>query len=101
MDDREPPYLHGAMVLLEECHETVEALFTRFERAGDVRTKRAIVEAALYELKIHAAIEELIEPDAQRGSVQNLIAELESMTGDESRMTSASRLSASPIWSAP
>ena len=88
MDDRETPYLFGALALLKECHETVEELFTRFEGTADILTKRKIVEAALHELKIHATIEELLlhpelvpfEPDP---SVQSLIAELESMNGDE------------------
>ena len=80
---------------MKECHETVETLFSRFEEAEDSKTKRRIVEAALYELKIHAVIEELalhpalepelIAPRAERRNVQSLIAELESMTGSESR----------------
>ena len=95
MADRERDHLHGVISLLIECHETAEALFTRFEGAEDSRAKRKIVEAALYELKIHAVIEELVlhpalepelvEPRAKREAIQSLISELEPMTGGERR----------------
>ena len=92
MDDRERPYLFGALSLLKESHETVESLFDRYERAEDVRTKREIVEAALHELKVHATIEELLlhpeqdlsESDLERRNIEELISELESMNGGES-----------------
>jgi hypothetical protein len=94
MEDREPSYLHGAVCLLKECHETVESLFARFERTEDARAKRKIVEEALYELKIHATIEELllhpalepelIEPEEDRRAVKTLVDELQVMTGAES-----------------
>jgi hypothetical protein len=94
--DAEPPYLHGTLTLLQECHEAVEALFARFETAEDPKTRRALVEAALHELKVHAAIEELLlhpalEPELvaaekePRRHVRRLIAELEEMTGEEAR----------------
>jgi hypothetical protein len=93
MDDRVPSHLHGALSLIKECHETVEALFARFERTEDARIKSKIIDASLYELKIHATIEELllhpalepelIESDAERSNVRSLIAELESPIGDE------------------
>ena len=96
MDDAEPAYLHGALTLLQESHEAVEELFARFETAEDPKTRRKVVEAALHELKVHAAIEELvlhpaIEPETvaaekePRRHVRRLIAELEAMTGEESR----------------
>ena len=95
MNDHEPPYLHGAISLLKECHEKVEDFFVRFERAEYPGEKRKIVEAALYELKIHSTIEELIlhpalkpaliESKEARRSVRRLIAELESMSGSEKR----------------
>jgi hypothetical protein len=92
MDDREQPYLFGALSLLDECDETMEGLFARYEGAEDVRAKRKIVEAALHELKIHATIEELLlhpgpEPSeraAERRNIERLIAELEPLSGGES-----------------
>jgi hypothetical protein len=96
MTDREPPFLHGAMILLDESHRTTEALFARFDRAEDARERRRLAEAALHELKVHAAIEELVLPDAvapevlvtekePRRHMLRLIAELEAMTGGEKR----------------
>ena len=93
MDDQDRHYLFGAVTLLKECHETLERLFARFDPSDDVRAKRRIVAAAVYELKIHATIEELLlhpapepfESDAERRCIQDLIEKLESMTGEESR----------------
>ncbi|MFI5362925.1 MAG: hypothetical protein ACHQ49_13220 [Elusimicrobiota bacterium] len=87
MDDRESPYLYGALSLLDDSRRTVEALFCRFEQAQDARTKREIAESALHELKVYSTIEELflplepesIEPEAKRRGVRSLIAEFESM----------------------
>jgi hypothetical protein len=96
MVESEPPYLHGALSLLEECHEALERFFSRFETADDPKSRRKAVEAALHELKVHATIEELvlhpaIEPErveAETGArrhVRRLVAELEAMTGAEAR----------------
>jgi hemerythrin-like domain-containing protein len=49
--------------MLREDHERVKDLFEQFEQAGDSRTKQRIVETALLELEVHAALEEsLIYP---------------------------------------
>lgn len=96
MDATEHPYLHGALASLDESRNTVEALFERFEAAVDRATRRAIVEAALHELKVHATIEELmLDPGRDAASVAaereprrhiaRLIAELQAMTGEEKR----------------
>lgn len=96
MEAAHHPYLHGALTLLDESRGTVEALFERFEAAEDRGTRRAIVEAALHELKVRATIEELMLHPAMdaavvasgkeaRRHVARLIAELQAMTGEESR----------------
>lgn len=96
MNATDHSYLHGALALLEESRNEVEALFERFEASGDRKTRREIVEAVLHELKVHATIEELMlhpwmdaaqvaaerEP---RRHVARLIAELQAMTGEEKR----------------
>ena len=90
------PYLHGALALLDESRGSIEDLFVRFDAAEDRKTRRAIVEAALHEIKVHATIEELMlhpgmgaaEAAAEREPrrhVARLIAELQEMTGEEKR----------------
>ena len=51
-----------AITLLRSDHKTVEALFKRFEKAGDRAyvDKREIVDRIIEELSVHAAIEELV-----------------------------------------
>ena len=51
-----------AITLLRNDHKTVEALFKRFEKAGDAAyvEKRAIVDRIIEELSVHASIEEQI-----------------------------------------
>jgi hemerythrin superfamily protein len=51
-----------AITLLRNDHKTVEALFKRFEKAGDAAyvEKRAIVDRIIEELSVHAAIEEQV-----------------------------------------
>jgi len=96
MDPTNHPYLHGALALLDESRGTVESLFERFEAAEDRKTRRAIVEAVLHELKVHATIEELMlhptmdpalvaSEKEPRRHVAKLIAELQAMTGEEKR----------------
>ncbi|HXT01007.1 MAG TPA: hypothetical protein VN915_10055 [Elusimicrobiota bacterium] len=96
MHATDTPYLHGALTLLEESRSAVEALFDQFETATDRKSRRAIVEAALHELKVHATIEELMlhpaldkawvaSEKAPRRHVARLIAELQAMTGEEKR----------------
>ena len=58
----------NAIKLLKEDHRTVEALFKRFEKAGDeaYKEKQEIAEQIIKELSIHAAIEEqLLYPAAR------------------------------------
>ncbi len=49
-----------AIRLLKQDHKTVEALFKRFEAAGDraFKAKRSLAEQIIKELSIHASIEE-------------------------------------------
>ena len=60
-----------AITLLRNDHKTVEALFKRFEKAGDSAyvEKREIVDRIIEELSIHAAIEEQIFYPAARSQV--------------------------------
>ena len=95
MADRDTSHLSGTLSLLKDCHVKLEALFTRFEAAPDERTKRELVVAALYELRIHGTIEELmlhpalepelVEPVAERLNIKRMASSLEAMTGDEGR----------------
>ena len=58
-----------AITLLKNDHKTVEALFKRFEKAGDnaFAEKRAVVDQIIEELAIHAAIEEQLFYPVTRG----------------------------------
>ncbi|MCU1389162.1 MAG: hypothetical protein JWL72_2500 [Ilumatobacteraceae bacterium] len=60
-----------AITLLRNDHKTVEALFKRFEKAGDAAyvEKREIVDRIIEELSVHAAIEEQIFYPAARSLV--------------------------------
>ena len=46
------------LALLKKDHDTVKELFDRFEKAEGWPAKKKIIELALTELKVHAAIEE-------------------------------------------
>jgi len=50
-----------AITLLKNDHRTVEALFKKFEKAGDSahKTKAKLVEKIIHELAVHAAVEEM------------------------------------------
>ena len=50
-----------AITLLKNDHRTVEDLFKKFEKAGDgaQKTKQKLVERMIYELAVHAAVEEM------------------------------------------
>jgi hypothetical protein len=90
----------NAIDSLKADHRRVEGLFDRFETASDARDKKRIVQEAINELKVHSAIEEEIfypaireevdspdlmnEADEEHHAAKVLIAELESMEGDES-----------------
>ncbi len=60
-----------AITLLRTDHKTVEALFKRFEKAGDRAfvEKREIVDRIIEELSIHAAIEEQVFYPVARATV--------------------------------
>lgn len=93
----------GAIMLLKSDHETVKALFKRFEKAEDAddcEKCKAIADQAIAELKIHATIEEELfypavrqqiededgimdEADEEHHEAKVLIAELELMSGEE------------------
>src|ERR1700719_2561501 len=85
-----------AIDLLKKDHDSVKALFDRFKKARDRRSKAKIAGQALTELKIHAVLEEEIfypavrqrvgedvmnEADEEHHVAQILIAELEEMQG--------------------
>ncbi len=87
-----------AIALLKKDHDTVKDLFNKFEKSEDRVAKKKIVEQALTELKIHAALEEEIFYPAVRKPVGNdimneadeehhvakvLVAELSEMDGHE------------------
>lgn len=88
-----------AIALLKKDHDKVKALFDQFEKAKGRTAKKKIVEAALLELKVHAAIEEELfypavrkqlgkkmmnEADEEHHVAKVLIAELAEMDGSES-----------------
>lgn len=87
-----------AIALLKKDHDTVKDLFEKFEKTESRTAKKKIVEQALTELKIHAALEEELFYPAVRKPVGNdimneadeehhvakvLIAELAEMDGHE------------------
>ena len=88
-----------AVSLLKEDHDKVKQLFDQFESATTRQQKKKIVQEALTELKVHAAIEEEIfypavrkpigkdimnEADEEHHVAKLLIAELDAMNGSES-----------------
>ncbi|HEX8258029.1 MAG TPA: hemerythrin domain-containing protein [Allosphingosinicella sp.] len=60
----------NAIELLTEDHRTVEALFERFEKAGDGE-KEQIAKSICTELKVHAMLEEEIFYPALRGKIED------------------------------
>ena len=60
-----------AITLLKDDHKAVEALFKRFEKAGDNAfvEKRAMVDKIIEELSIHAAVEEQLFYPVTRATV--------------------------------
>jgi hemerythrin superfamily protein len=63
-----------AITLLKDDHRTVEALFKKFERAGDRAfvQKRSLVDKMIEELSQHAAIEELLFYPVTRATVTHI-----------------------------
>jgi len=61
------------ITLLKNDHRTVEALFKKFERAGDraYKTKRKLADQIISELSVHAAIEEQVFYPATREYVDS------------------------------
>lgn len=87
-----------ALALLKKDHDAVKELFDKFEKTEGRVAKTKIVQQALTELKVHAAIEEEIfypavrkavgkdimnEADEEHHVAKVLIAELEGMDGRE------------------
>ena len=60
-----------AITLLKDDHHTVEALFKRFEKAGDraYTQKRELVDRIIEELAKHAAVEEQLFYPVTRATV--------------------------------
>jgi Hemerythrin HHE cation binding domain len=88
-----------AAALLKDDHKRVKKLFDEFEKTNSRPRRVKIVEQALEELKVHAAIEEEIfyaavrsrvgkdimnEADEEHHVAKLLIAELDTMDGSES-----------------
>jgi hemerythrin superfamily protein len=63
-----------AITMLKSDHRNVQALFTRFERAGDraYATKRALVDSMIEELSKHAAVEEEVFYPTTRATVPGI-----------------------------
>jgi Hemerythrin HHE cation binding domain len=90
-----------AVAILKKDHETVKGLFDEFEKAESQPARKKLIERALTELKIHAAIEEEIfypavrkhvgsdlmnEADEEHHVAKLLIAELDNIKdGDDHR----------------
>ena len=104
------PEKHAIAILLKD-HDTVKALFDRFEKAKSGNEKEHIIRDAVTELKIHAAIEEEIfyptvrahvgsdlmnEADEEHHVARVLIAELDrGRQGDDHRFAKFTVLSES------
>lgn len=93
-----------AITLLKTDHKTVEALFKRFEKAGEkaYAEKRQVVDRIIEELSVHAAVEEQLfypvtratVPDTEDIALESLeehhivkwvLAELDSMAPEDER----------------
>ena len=87
-----------AFTLLKKDHDKVKDLFDQFEKAKGLAAKKKIVDQALLELEVHAAIEEELfyptirkavgkedmnEADEEHHVAKILISELSEMNGDE------------------
>ena len=66
------PEKHAIAVLMKD-HDTVKALFDKFEKTGSSAAKEKLIKQAVEELKIHAVIEEEIFYPAVRKYVGNEI----------------------------
>ena len=91
----------SAIEMLREDHEKVKGLFEKFENAEGSQTKEEIVENAIRELEVHAALEEEIfypaaaehidekesidEASEEHHVVKLLIGELKRMSAEDKR----------------
>src|SRR5688572_1285254 len=90
----------NAIAMLKSDHQKVKELFDKFEEASNSSSKSKIVAEAITELKVHATVEEQLfypalrqaiddeeglmdEADEEHHVAKILIAEIETMTGDE------------------
>src|SRR5947207_3152515 len=90
----------NAISMLKEDHEKVKALFDKFEETNGSASKGKIVSEILQELKVHATVEEELfypavrqeiedeegimdEADEEHHVAKVLVAEIETMSGDE------------------
>lgn len=65
------------IAMLKEDHKKVKQLFSEFEKA-DGRSKRRIVNEAILELEVHAAIEEeIFYPGVMKAAGEEIMAEAE------------------------
>jgi hemerythrin superfamily protein len=96
----------NALTLLKQDHQNVEALFERFEKAGDQAfvEKRKIVDKIIDQLSVHAVIEEqvlypairakltdevpsVLEALEEHHAVKMLLAEIEKLAPQAERFT--------------
>src|ERR1041384_6763610 len=93
------PDTHAIAILLKD-HDTVKALFDRFDKATSAREKDKIIDEAVMALKIHASIEEemfypavrqhvgkdiMNEADEEHHVARVLVAELDRDAQDDHR----------------
>jgi hypothetical protein len=78
-----------AIALLKADHRAVEALFKKFAKAKDARTKQSLAREICTELSVHATIEDAVEDDLRMESyvehdgAKVLIAELAGSSPDD------------------
>lgn len=96
----------NALTLLKHDHQNVEALFERFDNAGDQAfvEKRTIVDTVIEQLSVHAAIEEqifypairakladevpsVLEALEEHHAVKMMLTEIEKMAPEAERFT--------------
>ena len=95
---KSPPAAKDAIALLRADHETVNGLFTDYEKTNSSNKKKALVAEICSELSVHTQIEEeifypafkaalkdkLLVPEAtvEHASVKDLIAQIEGVEPD-------------------
>jgi len=68
---KKQPEKMDAIALLKQDHRNVEALFAKFEKTKDKRTKKALATEICTELTVHAIIEEEIFYPACQAAVED------------------------------